>query len=372
MAFISERAQREIMQDSVPDNGAIAPEWSDVFDASVGFAIDEGLSTSRMLNNEGFEQRSLQAKQLFDSGVNRDEYTDRRGQIDYDYLARRYEGIKTDQELQQEKRLILAKKREYYNDIMSRSQSGSAEFLGSVTGYMTDPINLSTMAVGTPFAVAKGVGVLGKILMGGAGAAVINAGTEALIQPFVLDYKLEIGSPYGVEDAITNIAMAAGGGFVFGGAVGGISGWLGKIKNDALKSKIPEGVDVEEVKLAVDQIDDMIETLKSNPEVVDVQKLKESTSSKKELDEAINKEQIELDKKYLQRIEAERNKANETSKIEPIENKLIDDEKIVNAYRGIENPVISDGERMVDATKTFDELDADVEGLELLKGCLVG
>ncbi len=272
MAFISQTEDRAQMQSIIPDDGSVLADFDEVFDASVGFAFDEGLSISRMLNNEGYEQRRDAAKIIFDNGEDRTKYSDRRGKMNYDALSAKFpETIKTDATLAEEKNQLLSKRRDYYNDVVRRSDSTAGELLGSMNAFMLDPLNVATMAIGTPFAIAKGVGVVGKAIKGALGAAAINAGTEALIQPIVLDYKLDIDSPYGMEDAIANIAMAAGGGLVLGGATGGISGWLKKIRGEVDKiDRIPDDIDPIELDIAVKQIDDAIELLKSNPEKADI------------------------------------------------------------------------------------------------------
>ena len=275
MPFISDREERHELQNATYDDGSVSAGFAETFDAAVGFAIDEGLSTSRMLNNEMYETRRQRAKEIFDSGVSRETFMDDRGLIDYNEMSKQHEGIEPDAVLYEQKNKMLSDRREYYTDVMRRSDSVSGNLLGSMTGFMTDPVNIATMAVGTPFAVAKGVGVLSKVMYGGAGAAVINVTTEAMIQPFVLDYKLDIDSPYGVDDAITNIAMAAGGGFVLGGAFGGISGWLGKIRGDADNIKITPDLDVDELRVAVEQVDEMITNLKAKP-AFDVNTAKEN------------------------------------------------------------------------------------------------
>jgi len=262
MPFISDREERAELQNATYDDGSVHADYSETFQAAVGFAIDEGLSTSRMLNNEMYDQRRIKAKEIFDSGVSREDYMDELGRVDYNAMSRKYEGIKTESELFKQKKEILDYRRKYYNDVMRRSDSTAGNVLGSMTGFMADPINLATMAVATPLAAAKGVGVLGRVLYGGAGAASVNLATEALIQPFVLDYKLDIGSPYGAEDAITNLAMAAGGGFLFGGSISGISGWLSKIRKDVDKAKITPEMNIKEIKVAAAQVDELIETLK--------------------------------------------------------------------------------------------------------------
>ena len=327
MPFVSEREERAQLQTAIYDDGSIHAGFSETFDAAVGFAIDEGLSTSRMLNNEMYDVRRKRAKEIFDSGVPRDEFYDERGRINYDDMAQKHEGIKTDKDLFEEKRTLLEQRRNYYNDVMRRSESVSGNLLGSMTGFMLDPINVSTMAIATPIAAAKGISVLGRALYAGAGAAAVNVATEMLIQPFVMDYKLDIDSPYGVDDAITNIAMAAGGGFVLGGMAGGISGWLRKLRADADNIKLSPDLDIDEMKVAVDQVDDLIDSLKTHKFDVEETKAQSVSEVKAELektatsipDEIINKVRATKKKLELEIKEPGANKAEINEKLENIQ-----------------------------------------------------
>ena len=51
MPFISQKDNRQRMQTYTPAEYIEVPEFSEVFNASVGLAIDEGLSISGYLNN---------------------------------------------------------------------------------------------------------------------------------------------------------------------------------------------------------------------------------------------------------------------------------------------------------------------------------
>ena len=78
---------------------------------------------------------------------------------------------------------------------------------GSVAAAMADPINIMTLPLGTGRVVAGGflrslATVVGKNF-------VIGAAIEGSIQPFVMDYKKEIESPYDLQEAL--LAIASGG-----------------------------------------------------------------------------------------------------------------------------------------------------------------
>ena len=346
MPFISEREERAELQSAVYDDGSVPAGFSETFDAAVGFAIDEGLSTSRMLNNEMYDVRRQRAKEIFDSGVSRGDFMDEQGRINYNDMAKKHEGIKPDWELHEEKKTLLAQRRNYYNDVMQRSDSVSGNLLGSMAGFMMDPINISTMAVATPFAAAKGIGILGKALYAGAGAAAVNVATEALIQPFVLDYKLDLESPYGVEDAITNLAMAAGGGFVLGGMAGGISGWLRKIRGDVDTIKITPDTDVGELKVAVEQVDELIDSLKGSDFDVDSAKAAAFDEIKAEMKETATIPDAILNKIKQTKKKLELDLADPAIKDKSKINERLENIKGIHERREASKQVFSDLEKM--------------------------
>jgi hypothetical protein len=360
MAFISDREKRAYMQNIIPDDGSVHVGFSETFDASVGFAIDEGLSTSRMLNNEMYDRRRAEAKKIFDSGVDRGKYMDERGQIDFNEMSHEFDTIEPDWKLAEQKRMLLAGRREYYNDVMRRTESTAGALLGSMTGFMLDPINVSTMAVGTPFAAAKGATMLSKILYGATGAATINVTTEALIQPFVLDYKLDIDSPYGAKDAIANLAMAAGGGFILGGVATGISGWLKRIRADADNIKITDDLDIDEAKIAVEQIDELSRVLDENPNKADIENLPHN-------------EKVKAEAAYLDKLEEEKVRMNRTPETEEATKQVdFDDNDLDEVFRGMDEPAAIVDDNLVDAKVIVDTHDKDIAALEAMKVCMLG
>lgn len=360
MPFISDREQRAELQNAVYDDGSIHVGFSETFDAAVGFAIDEGLSTSRMLNNEMYDRRRAEAKKIFDSGVNRGEFMDERGQIDYNEMSHKYETIRPDWELAEQKKTLLAERREYYNDVMRRSDSTAGNLLGSMTGFMLDPINISTMAIATPFAAAKGITALSKVMYGATGAAIVNVTTEAMIQPFVLDYKLDIDSPYGAEDAITNLAMAAGGGFILGGMSTGISGWIRKIRADADNIKITDGMDVDELKVSVEQVDELSRVLDENPNKADIEDLPHA-------------EKVEAEAAYLRKLEEEKARMNRTPELEQATKEIdFDDADLDDVFRAMDEPAAIVDDALVDAKKIVKTHDNDIAALEAMKVCMLG
>jgi hypothetical protein len=241
MPFISGSDRRAHRQSLVPYQDWHESDFWEVFDASVGTVIDENLSISGSLNREGWEERKLQAEKLVDDGkIKKSDYMTRNGRsykFDYDRLAHDFpDMLKTDVQLSEERNAVLAQRRAYAQDVQDRG-SGVAQFFGTMSGYMVEPINFLTMPIGTGYGIAKGMGIAGRALLASRNAAVVGAATELAIQPFVYQHKQDIGSPYGAADVIESIGMAALAEGVLGGVLGGIAGYLRK-SADAAKIEL--------------------------------------------------------------------------------------------------------------------------------------
>ncbi|MEQ9436022.1 zeta toxin family protein [Hyphomonas sp.] len=90
---------------------------------------------------------------------------------------------------------------------------GAAKFLGGMTGAMTDPVNLASMVIfRKPMTTFKGAVAYG---------AVASGGTEAVLQPFVQQYREEVGLPAGWDVGFQNVFFATVGGGAFGAIEGG-------------------------------------------------------------------------------------------------------------------------------------------------------
>lgn len=233
MPFISDYTKRTLDQSTKQDMNVPEAGWNETFDASVGMIFDESLSVSTLLNREGWDQREIKIKKMADDGVLQDSekyYNRTSGKYDYNAVALDLNtpDIKTDFELKQERNEMLAKRREYAEGVQSRGPT-SAVIAGSLAGFLSDPVNLATITMTGPLGAAKGIGVIGAALKAAGNAAVVGAGTEAIIQPFIYNHRQEIDSPYSVSDAIKNIGFAAAGGGILGGTFGGISGYLRKV-----------------------------------------------------------------------------------------------------------------------------------------------
>tara|TARA_R110000824_G_scaffold85747_3_gene212810 strand:- start:2341 stop:3972 length:1632 start_codon:yes stop_codon:yes gene_type:complete len=229
MPFISQKDNRQRMQTYTPAEYIETPDFSEVFNASVGLAIDESMSISRALNNEMYRERDSRVKQLRDEGFDVPKYINRAGKLDYDRLSRDTDDfIQTDTVLRERRNEKLRQRREYAEDVIERG-SGYAQFFGMATGFMLDPINIATLPIATAGVAAKGLGVLASAMNVAGREAAIATAAELAIQPLVYTHKLDIESPYSTDDALMAIGGAAVGGALLGGAAGGLAGYFRKV-----------------------------------------------------------------------------------------------------------------------------------------------
>ena len=298
MPFISQKDQRQRSQEANYQTKAsqIDSTFGDVFGASVGLVIDEEMSISGSMNREGWSKRKDQVEQLIDAGqIDKKKYMKRglHGQgykFDYDQAAQDFPEIPTTQKLTDERNTVLRQRREYAQDVIDRG-SGMAQFLGSMSAYMLDPISILTLPIATTSSTARGLAGIGRAALK---AGAIEGVAEIGIQSFVYDHKQDIESPYDWKDALINISTAATGAAILTGGAKGIGDMLqsARAKADTLPAS-------DEVEVAKDSIDRMVETLKDNPYK------KEGMSS----EEVINSE-----KKWLEELEVKRAEVNKAVK----------------------------------------------------------
>lgn len=102
---------------------------------------------------------------------------------------------------------------ERFADVSQRSTTGGTigGFLGQVYGALHDPAIQLTM----PFGAGLGSTVLRTALI----EAGIAGGTEAVIQPFIQDYREKAGLPHGADIALANVLTATLAGGAFGGGI---------------------------------------------------------------------------------------------------------------------------------------------------------
>jgi len=240
MPFISQKDNRQRMQTYTPAEYIEIPDFSEVFNASVGLAIDEGLSISGYLNNELYRERTYRVNVLREEGFDVQKYRDRKGRMDYDRLSRDTNNyIETDAVLREKRNEKLRQRREYAEDVIDRG-SGYAQFFGMATGFMLDPINIATLPIATAGVSAKGLGVLASAMNAAGRDAALATAAELAIQPLVYSHKLDIESPYSTEEALMAIGGAAVGGALLGGVAGGLSGYFTKVSQKSREILDPE------------------------------------------------------------------------------------------------------------------------------------
>ncbi len=232
MPILSNQDQRDYYQNLLgPQEFREDPTFFETMGSAFGFVIDEELSVSSLLNRQGYDDRNQQIFKMSNEGFDLKPYTDITGELDYDRLAEDTGFIKTNRELYDERTEILRKRREENQDVIERG-NGFAQFLGSMGGYMLDPINVATMGIGVGTAY-KGMSTLSQALMTGRNTAAIALASESAIQPLVYKHKHDINSPYEFEDALMAIGTTAIGAGLLGGAVGGISGYFRNLSKNA-------------------------------------------------------------------------------------------------------------------------------------------
>lgn len=232
MPILSNQDQRDYYQNlRGPQEFREDPTFFETMGSAFGFVIDEELSVSSLLNRQGYDDRNEQIFKMSNEGFDLNPYTDITGEIDYDRISEDTGLIKTNRELYDERTEILRKRREENQDVIERG-NGFAQFLGSMGGYMLDPINVATMAIGVGTAY-KGMSTLSQALMTGRNTAAIALASESAIQPLVYKHKHDINSPYEFNDALVAVGTTAIGAGLLGGAMGGISGYFRNLSKNA-------------------------------------------------------------------------------------------------------------------------------------------
>lgn len=115
-------------------------------------------------------------------------------------------------------------------DRFAQSASGlmkwPALLYGGATGMMRDPIQVTTMLIGA--GPGAGRTVAARILNVAMKEAAINGVVEAALQPGVQAWREKAGLPAGLEEAMTNVAFAAGLGGAFGATLQGGGELIGR------------------------------------------------------------------------------------------------------------------------------------------------
>jgi hypothetical protein len=115
-------------------------------------------------------------------------------------------------------------------DRFAQSSSGVKKWggllYGGATGMVRDPVQVMTMLIGA--GPGAGRTVAGRILNVAMKEALINGGVEAALQPQVQAWRQKAGLPAGFDEALANVAFAAGLGGAFGGVLQGGGELIGR------------------------------------------------------------------------------------------------------------------------------------------------
>ena len=254
MPILSEQDEFEYLQNLPIGETVGEPSFFETFGSAFDFVMDEELSISSILNRQGYEDRRKKVSVLAGEGLDLSPYTDITGQIDYGRISAETGLVKSNLELYTERNEILKKRREANADVQERG-SGLAQFLGSMAGYMLDPVNVATMPIGVGTAY-KGMSILSRALMTGRNTAGIAIASESLIQPLVYQHKHDIESPYEFKDALIAIGTTAVGAGLIGSGMGGIAGYMTRLaeKSRAFVGFTPISEALEDINLRTAEI----------------------------------------------------------------------------------------------------------------------
>ncbi len=236
--------------------------WGQIFQAQHAmYAHVQNTSGIRDIENEMFAERdaevikhikATQDRSWADTMLNLDRYD--RGDKDslksliplatQDSLARQRterdiqevisanEGMfKTDDQIRE---AATAKVRQIYDestDILSRSDSWTAEVAGGFTGMMTDPMHQIGLLLGGKAALGRSL--ISKMATMGTQEATAAIVTESFVQPEVYKTMDRIGIDYSYKDALAAIGIAGAGGFILGGALQGMGSVITRNFSDA-------------------------------------------------------------------------------------------------------------------------------------------
>lgn len=147
--------------------------------------------------------------------------------------------IKTDNEIELEIGKTLENRQiNYANPIRQRqgAMGTAAEFAGGLTVAATDPLMWPTYFFGVG-AASKTLGLTNKLLHAAKAGAVIGAGSQTVLEPFIHDWKEIRGVPYTLNDSLLNIGAAGLLGGTMDGLISGLSHAITRTKSANLKSK---------------------------------------------------------------------------------------------------------------------------------------
>lgn len=123
-------------------------------------------------------------------------------------------GFKGYEEFSQEAKDKSLKDFQESQEVLSKSDSLSAEMLGTMFGALHDPITLATIPMG---GWSAGRGVMMNAARSFGQEAMIETGAQAVIAPLAHSYKKEIGVKTSIQTEAFNAAMAIGSAGLFRG-----------------------------------------------------------------------------------------------------------------------------------------------------------
>lgn len=136
----------------------------------------------------------------------------------------------------------LARKSEERLGILMQSRSGFGKYgallAGGMAGALQDPITVISFAAGGGPGGARTVA--GRILSIAGKEALINAATEAAIQPSVQAWRERAGLDHGLDEAIRNVLFAGALGGAFGGGLGAASEALSRFLRPADTERVAQ------------------------------------------------------------------------------------------------------------------------------------
>ena len=200
--------------------------FSENWGESLRLEIDEGLSISKLIHSEQQQERTNTIMELYDSGEIpnsvMEQYSDSdvygMTTMNYSSLARWVNNnldtqVLTDEEIQANTRDDLKMKRGLGEEVFNRANwwGKFGQFAGSMHALALDPVYIPTYMFGIG-AAAKGAGWLGRTAKAAAVVGGLEVGVETAKQPFVYNWKKDIGVDYNFGDAFAQIAMAGAGG----------------------------------------------------------------------------------------------------------------------------------------------------------------
>lgn len=241
------------------------------FMAAADYVFQEETFLSPYMNRQADIERDIIVEKMQDEGYDVDSYRSPNGSINYNDLVKdtNYPGLLDDEQVH--------KRRQDHLDGLEKNaqvafqQAPVKAFGGAMLGAFSDPVQATTMLLGTPAAAIRGLTAAQKI-----GAVVgIEAGiglvSEAGVQyGAVKPYKEELGRDYTHQDAWTAIALSA----AFSGGFAGVVTAAGVGLAKALRASTKDpSLDIEET--LVEDLEQLANELDNNPKRITEEQFKE-------------------------------------------------------------------------------------------------